>query len=135
MAISLKRRLALTAVLTLAACTVEQFPIGEWINLITPATGACPELTWSVVVQADRSMGGDVYWDQRRHSSHLTGVLHPDDTLQLSAPDVGGTRDAAVTGLARQDAVTMTIHGSGGACNGLTLAAPIPHLVTPINAN
>lgn len=135
MTTSLRRPIALTTLLALAACAVEQFPIGEWMNLITPHTGACPELTWHLVVQADRSMGGDVFWDQRRHSAHVTGVLHPDDTFQLSSANVGGTLDATVSGQAKRDAATMTIHGIGGPCDGLTLAAPIPHLLVPVDVD
>jgi hypothetical protein len=110
------------AAAVLPGCTLEQILIGQWYNIATPQAGACPRLEWRFVVNAQRSIGGFLSRDGQQPIANLTGVLNADDSYQMTATDVAGTRTATVTGKFTSLVSTMSIHGdaAGSACDGQT---------------
>lgn len=127
--VTVSTALAFTALF--GGCAVEQVTLGEMFTVLADPSGACPALDILLVARADRSMEGTVYWDDRRQSSPITGVLHQDDTFDLTTPDVGGTQAARITGRVTEGGVFMTIHGSGGGCDGRSFVSERPHMLLP----
>ncbi len=116
-----KARIALAlAASLLPSCTFEQILIGQWYTIYTPAAGTCPRLEWRFVVNAQRLIGGFLSRDGRQQFANLSGVLHPDDSFQITATDVAGGRTASVTGRFTSLVSTISIHGdgAGSACDG-----------------
>ncbi|HEX3574491.1 MAG TPA: hypothetical protein VHU42_07825 [Rhodopila sp.] len=103
----------------LSGCTVEQVQLGEWYTLYTPPMGACPQLAWHFVADAQRQIGGYLTRDWQR-IANLNGTLAADDSFRITATEVAGPRTAEVTGQFTSDVSTIAIHGSaaGPACDG-----------------
>jgi hypothetical protein len=106
----------------LAGCTLEQLLIGQWYTIYTPPAGSCPGLYWRFVVDAQRSIGGFLSRDGRQPVANLSGLLNADDSFQMTASDVAGTRAATVTGQFTSQVSTISIHGdvAGSGCDGQT---------------
>jgi hypothetical protein len=110
------------AALILSACTLEQILIGQWYDVQTPRTGACPALQWRFVVNPQRLIDGFVATGGQQRLATLSGVLNPDDSFAMTATDTAGHRTAAVTGRFTSQVSTIAIHGdaAGSACDGQT---------------
>jgi hypothetical protein len=108
--------------LLLMGCTLEQVLIGQWYTIYTPAAGSCPGLYWRFVVNAQRSIGGFLSLDARQPVANLSGLLNADDSFQITASDLAGTRTASVTGQFTSQVSTISIHGdaAGNGCDGQT---------------
>jgi hypothetical protein len=122
MIMTTKRPIALVlATCLLAGCTFEQILIGQEYTVYTPPAGACPRLAWQFVVNAQRSIGGSLSNDRQR-IANLSGQLNADDSFQMSATDVTGSRTATVTGQFTAQVSTLSIHGdaAGSGCDGQT---------------
>jgi hypothetical protein len=92
----------------------------QWYNLSTPKSGTCPGIDWHVVVDADRTIAGNLSWDRMRHTANLTGTLKPDDTFELTASEVGGSKHATITGKVLTQGSVFTITGTGTGCDNQT---------------
>jgi hypothetical protein len=92
----------------------------QWYNLSTPKSGTCPGIDWHVVVDADRSIAGNLSWDRMRHTATLAGTLKPDNTFELTASEVGGSRHATITGKVLNQGSVFTITGTGTGCDNQT---------------
>ena len=105
----------------LMGCTFEQVLIGQLYTIQTPQAGGCPRLGWRFVVNAQRAISGSLSDGQQRIAS-LSGVLNPDDSFQMTATDVAGTRTANITGRFTSQVSTIAIHGdaAGSGCDGQT---------------
>jgi hypothetical protein len=90
----------------------------QWYNLSTPKSGTCPGIDRHIVVDADRTIAGNLSWDHMRHTATLTpGTLKPDDTFELTASEVGGSKHATITGKVLNRGSEFTITGSGTGCD------------------
>jgi hypothetical protein len=89
----------------------------QWYNLSTPKSGTCPGIDWHVVVDADRTIAGNLSWDRMRHTATVTGTLKPDDTFELTASEVGGSRHATITGKVLSQGSEFTVAGTGTGCD------------------
>lgn len=110
------------AACSLQGCKVEQLLMGEWYTIYTPQVGHCPRLAWQFVVNAQRVIGGSLLRGWQQPVANLSGVLHDDDSFQITATSVTGNRTADVTGEFASGVSTITIHGdgAGAACDGQT---------------
>jgi hypothetical protein len=106
----------------LSGCTLEQILLGQEYAIQTPQAGACPRLTWQFVVNAQRSIGGALSNDGQQLIANLSGQLNADDSFQITATSVAGSRTANVTGRFTSLVSTLSIHGdaAGSGCDGQT---------------
>jgi hypothetical protein len=113
--------LALAATV-LSGCTVEQILIGQVYTIGTPPAGACPSLQWRFVVNPQRSISGSLSRDGQQRIASLSGVLNADDSFQITATDLAGSRTTNVTGRFTSQTSTISIRGgvAGSACDGQT---------------
>ena len=95
----------------------------QWYNVSTPKSGTCPGIDWHVVVDADRTIAGNLSWDRMRHTATLAGTLKPDNTFELIASEVGGSKHATITGKVLRSGSEFTITGSGTGCDNQTFSA------------
>ena len=95
----------------------------QWYNVSTPKSDTCPGIDWHVVVDADRSIAGNLSWDRMRHTATLAGTLKPDNTFVLTATEVGGSKHATITGQVLDQGTVFTINGSGTGCDNITFHA------------
>jgi hypothetical protein len=102
----------LVALAATASCSLEQVPIGEWNLIHTVAQGRCPALDWHFLVDGERDISGYVAVDRFRQIATLTGVLNPDDSFQMWATEMGGTRRESVTGRFTSQVVTLSLDGN-----------------------
>jgi len=111
----------------LSGCALEQILIGQWYTVYTPSAGACPALAWRFVVNPQRSIDGFLSGDGQQRIANLSGVLNADDSFQITATDVAGTRTANVTGRFTSQVSRISIHGDGAgrACDGQTFDLPL----------
>ena len=117
-----RRSIALAlATCLLSGCTLEQILIGQEYTIETPQAGACPRLAWQFVVNAQRSIVGALS-DDRQLLANLSGQLNADDSYQMTATNVPGSRIANVTGQFTAQVSTLSIHGdaAGPGCDGQT---------------
>jgi len=106
----------------LPGCTLEQILIGQLYSIRTPQAGACPSFEWRFVVNPERMIIGSLWRDGQQRIANLSGLLHADDSFQMTATAVVGNRTADVTGRFSSRVTTITIHGdaAGAACDGQT---------------
>lgn len=113
--------LAAAASLTPAFAQVK----GGLYVLHTSPVGKCPGLDWHVTVAPSGSLVGFVAWDQMKHMARLDGSIDKNGAFDMKAQEVGGThRKAEVKGAATGDYITMSIEGSGTACDSQTFQVP-----------
>lgn len=96
----------------IGSCSLEQVQIGEQNLIHTVAQGDCPALNWYFLVDARRDINGYVVRDQFRQIATLSGVLNPDDSYQMWATEIGGTRKESVTGRFTAAVVTLSLDGT-----------------------
>jgi hypothetical protein len=102
---------------SLAPVKAQRTVQAQWYNLSTPKSGTCPGIDWHVVVDADRTIAGNLSWDRMRHTATVTGTLKPDDTFELTASEVGGSRHATITGKVLSQGSEFTVSGTGTGCD------------------
>lgn len=106
----------------LMGCTFEQVLIGQLYTIETPQAGVCPRLGWRFVVDAQRAISGSLLSDGQQRIASLSGMLNPDDSFQMTATDVAGTRTANITGRFTSQISTIVIRGdaAGSGCDKQT---------------
>ena len=109
--------IAFTAAASFAPAKAQRTVQAQWYNLSTPKSGTCPGIDWHVVVDADRTIAGNLSWDRMKHTATLSGSLKPDDTFELTASEVGGSKHATITGKVLRSGSEFTITGSGTGCD------------------
>jgi hypothetical protein len=102
----------IAAIALAGSCSLEQVLIGQWYTFQTAPVGNCPALGWHFVVDAKRSIGGYLARDQFIQIATLSGVLNPDDTFQMTATEVGGSRREDITGAFTAQYDTLSLDGS-----------------------
>ncbi len=112
----------------IASCSLEQVPIGTWNLIHTVPQGSCPAFDWHFLVDAGRNISGYVAVDQFRQIATLSGVLNPDDSFQIWATEVGGSRREGVTGRFTSQIVTLSLDGTWMCGKQTFRIRPVQHL-------
>jgi hypothetical protein len=113
--------IAFTAAASFAPAKAQRTVQAQWYNVSTPKSGTCPGIDWHVVVDADRTIAGNLSWDRMRHTATLNpGTLKPDNTFELTASEVGGSKHATITGKVLTQGSEFTITGTGTGCDNQT---------------
>jgi hypothetical protein len=101
-----------SAALVLSSCTLEQVLLGAWYNFSTNAAGSCPVLGWHFVVDAQRQIGGYLDRDTWTKIATLSGRLNQDDTFEMTATQVGGSKTERITGAFTSQYVEISLDGT-----------------------
>jgi hypothetical protein len=107
--------LALAA--SVCAASAQLVQKGRWYSFHTGAVGTCPGLDWDVVIDEDNSVSGFVAWDRMKHMATITGTVNKDGSFTQQTKEVGGTRQATITGKVSPEFVMLTLTGSGTGCD------------------
>ena len=90
----------------------------------TGRLGDCPGLDWHVNVERGGAITGVVAWEGRM--ANVEGTMQQNGKFQLTAHEAASGRTAIVTGSSAGDHLTLTMNGTGGACDGKTVQVGRP---------
>ena len=101
-------------------------PQGTAYAFTTPASGACPSLSFHVVLAENNTLRGVIGWDNMASMAKASGTINPADTkFQMTAKEEGGqARTFNITGQIRADN-WMTLNITGASLNCTNLAVPV----------
>jgi hypothetical protein len=108
---------AVALVAAVSAASAQPVQQGRWYSFHTGAVGTCPGLDWHVVIDGDDSVSGFVAWDRMKHMATITGMVNKDGSFTQHTKEVGGPRQATVTGKVSPEFVMLTLTGSGTGCD------------------